>query len=377
MSFAAANPWRLALLATMAFGAGGALLRGQSDSGAGDPQGADLPELLGYWQLAINGTNRAADGSHGLPIGGAWFDGRSVVLDGRTACIVFPGCPTVTGSFSTAVWINPSATDRLMRILGRYQVAGGNRDFGVFLHVENRLWVFLSEGGGLDRAILKATALPVGGAQEWRHVAATWDASRGSTGLVVYVDGRAVALADAQASEIHSVHSGQATLSLGAYDLPTDLDDAPLVNPFEGAISQLVLFKGVLSPLELADLYDQGRTGDLMPYLSVYRRESSQASAAPGQSGAGEARASQRTVAASRAPRGTLYVDGQIGDDGFDGAHPSVVDRAQQRGPKRTINRALQDSENGGTVYVAGGEYREEVRNSKVRMIATGRVVLK
>jgi hypothetical protein len=72
-----------------------------------------------------------------------------------------------------------------------------------------------------------------------------------------------------------------------------------------------------------------------------------------------------------------LYVDANIGDDSLDGGSDNVSDRANLRGPKKTMNAALNVADDGDTIYVAGGEYRENVRNGKARMIAVGRVILK
>lgn len=73
-----------------------------------------------------------------------------------------------------------------------------------------------------------------------------------------------------------------------------------------------------------------------------------------------------------------VYVDSKNGDDQFDGASHAVLDRAAKRGPKRTMNAALASAVGEeDVIYVLEGEYTETVRNSKARMIAVGRVILK
>lgn len=89
-------------------------------------------------------------------------------------------------------------------------------------------------------------------------------------------------------------------------------------------------------------------------------------------------------IAGAKSAGRAIFVDSRNGSDEFDGADSSAaIDRATKRGPKRSINAALRAV--GGTVgetddaviYVAEGEYTETVRNSKARMIAVGRVILK
>jgi len=83
---------------------------------------------------------------------------------------------------------------------------------------------------------------------------------------------------------------------------------------------------------------------------------------------------SEASVVQTRSAKamGVFYVDANLGNDAYTGLSRTV---AGGHGPKRTIGAAMIAAGQGDTVYVAGGEYRESVRNNKVRLIATGRVV--
>ena len=52
----------------------------------------------------------------------------------------------------------------------------------------------------------------------------------------------------------------------------------------------------------------------------------------------------------------TLYVNGNIGNDGWDGTSPTHSGGSV--GPKKTIKSAISASQNGGTINIAAGTYK-------------------
>jgi len=70
----------------------------------------------------------------------------------------------------------------------------------------------------------------------------------------------------------------------------------------------------------------------------------------------------------------TLYGDGHIGDDAFDGFSPTVIGRS---GPKRRIQAAIDAAERGDTLRLAAGRYSGNVVVTKdIALIPFGEVVI-
>jgi len=128
-----------------------------------------LPEVLAYWPLATNAQNAVADTNHGAVVGQAEFQDSALVLNGEDSYVNFGSAFQVEGDFSLSLWACPAMNDRLMRVVGRFQVNNGNKDFCLFLNCGNRLWAFFSDNGSADEdhAFLKTTLLPACPAGEW------------------------------------------------------------------------------------------------------------------------------------------------------------------------------------------------------------------
>jgi hypothetical protein len=367
----------------------------------------ELPVLEAYYPLSSNALNQVGNGAtnNGVVMG-AVFQDSALVFDGTESYVNFGSSVGGTSSLSVCVWLKPDRDDKLLRVLGKFQTEDNNKEYCLFLNNGN-VFAFFSDNGKAEEphAFLKTTILPAVSTQTWHHLAATWDSVQGgSSGLHFYVDGKECAAADVQTSEIHARHSSTVDLTLGAYDvllgrdgaplatrrewspsaaldgasaLPTENDQpAPLVNPFQGSLSQLMLFSGVLSSAEVHDLYEQGRLGNLMPYLSAYWPDAPTGSGAtplppdPARRGT-----SSRNLEPSVAH--IIYVDHNLGDDTFKGEHRLVADRAAKRGPKRTIKAGLTAAGRDGTVIVAEGLYVERVVIDGIRVIMPGNVVIR
>ncbi len=143
---------------------------------------AHLPEIDPWFladRLAVRRTFDTPDAAAGSGrAGAAAFDGRRYIDLGDVADYNFYDPLTLSA------WIRPrSATGG---IVARYN-AGGPRGFGLFL-VAGKLQLRIDTSSISDRMRIESVSpLPLG---EWTHVSGTYDGSRTTKGMRLYVNGR-------------------------------------------------------------------------------------------------------------------------------------------------------------------------------------------
>lgn len=350
---------------------------------------ADFPEIVSYWKLATNAQDSVGT-NHGVVMGSARFEDQALLLNGEDSYINFGSALALESSFSMALWACPATNDRLMRVLGRFETGvEGNKDYCLFLNCGSRLWAFCSDDGSASEghAFLQTSLLPACPAGEWHHLAMTWDAAQGAAGLSLYSDGIPLATTNAQISEIHSLHVGQADLTLGVYDLPpsppalSSVEGSALTNAFQGSLSQLLLFRGVVPPDMIADISALGRFEDLRNCFSQASESSLiLSSAMTGASSNTSLSSSQVTTTTSSnelpvvhgsssvGRSGVIYVDKTRGNDANSGKASLVLG---SNGPKKTVGAGLSAAQAGDMLIIKEGHYGENLnvagRNISVR----------
>jgi len=235
----------------------GALAIGQSSSTTTPaPAAASPAELVGCWLLSSNADNAVSAQCNGDLVGNGGFQDNALVLDGGYVTFGTDPALNLSGSLSFSLWLNPIKQDGVMRLLGKFQVEGNNREYCVFLGADNRLWVFLSDNGTADagHTVLRATETAAVVNGQWQHLAVTWDATAGSEGLCVYLDGVLQPTVSAADAQINQIHAGDSHLVLGSYDVASGA-----TNSFHGALARFLLFRGVLSSSEVSGIYGMGR----------------------------------------------------------------------------------------------------------------------
>lgn len=242
------------------------------------PTLADNHEMIiAYWPLATNTVETLHTNLIGQLRNGAFFSGSAVKLDGKNDYVNFGNASalSVTGSISFCLWLKPEQSCGTSRVLGKFKTAGSNREYALFAGPDDRLWVFLSDNGSASKghSILKATARHVLKNRRWQHLAITWSATNGTDGISCYVDGGKMSLHDLVSSEINSLYSGQADLTLGAYDIFTvgwgRWQREIVQNSFKGLMSQLILCRGVLNGNEVREIEILGRQADIKGWLDM------------------------------------------------------------------------------------------------------------
>ena len=245
--------------------------------------------LVGHYKLDETSGSFCADSSgfghhgtymNGVVLGGAGVSGasgRSVDFDGTTGYVEIPGNPLFDGlrdDLSMAAWIQTD-TIRLQRVF--------SNDRPTFTQANSGSWSFGTTATGLRFTTLmvqdynQATVLA---AQQWHHIAVTFDANFVAT---FYVDGVTVGqVAGAAPSNAPSLNN---RYLIGV------LDPSGGTTPewFDGRIDDVQLYAGTLSANDVAFLHaNPGRAlggGPGAAYCSPAVVNSSGASAVMGASG--------------------------------------------------------------------------------------------
>jgi len=233
-------------------------------------------KILACWPLVSNAVD-VIGGVNGQLANGAKCQDKALALDGRDDYMNFGASLSVTGSVSYSVWIKPAENRRVSRLFGKFKTDHNQREYSVFFAGDDRLWVFFSDNGSAHHGhtILKASQQPVLKKGRWVHLAVAWDSTKGAHGVSCYTNGAPLRLLDVLSSDLSSLYSGPADLTLGTYDVVRtrmgrrEKEKEEVNNAFKGSVAGLVLCRDALTPLEVRELRALGRSGDVMAYLDA------------------------------------------------------------------------------------------------------------
>lgn len=182
--------------------------------------------------------------------------GNGILLDGATAYVEAPDNPTLnmgTGDFSVDAWIKTTITADYQAIVDKRQETSPGFFTGYSFFVDQNTGHLGFQLGdlGVNFTVWSATNVADGA---WHHVAAT--VTRGSaTGLVLYVDGTAVATFSGAVVTGNIDNTG--TLRIGR-----NLDNTLGINAFfNGMIDEVELFKRALAADEVKGIYEASSLG--------------------------------------------------------------------------------------------------------------------
>lgn len=161
-----------------------------------------------------------------------------------------PNKMTFTDDFTCMAWIKTESLGTQQRIIGRISGTNGWH-FGIT--AAGVLYIEIQPGAGTTRSVVTYQTLNTG---EWIHVAASMDASAGST--LIYINGILV----------DSVSSGSASSLTQAGDL--QVGSAGTTNYFDGKLAQVAVFDAVISASTIRSYMSQGLSGTETNLKSAY-----------------------------------------------------------------------------------------------------------
>ena len=251
------------------------------------PSLADNHEkILFYWPLTNSAAEAFGSGLDGTLKDNASFSEGSLYLDGKNDYVNFGNDPalSVTSNLSCAIWLKThSHSAEKQRIIGKFTTREQQREFSA-LFQGKKLLVFYSDDGTCEdtHSIRKMSTSKVLDNTQWQHLTAAWDSRLGKDGVYCYINGAALPMADLCSTNISTIHSGNADLTLGAYDIKHSAKPARpgkqysgaggkeiVITPFEGHMAQLLLCGGTLTGLEAKELTLLGRESDLLSYINM------------------------------------------------------------------------------------------------------------
>lgn len=161
-----------------------------------------------------------------------------------------PSGMTFTDDFTCMAWIKIENNTVQRRILGR---VSGTNGFHFGITAAGYLYLEIQPGAGTTRSVTSQGTIPT---NRWVHVAASMDASGGST--LMYVDGVSIAVTS----------SGAATSLTQAGDLQIGV--AATTNYFDGKLAQVAIFSAVISASTIRSYISQGLSGAESSLISAY-----------------------------------------------------------------------------------------------------------
>ncbi len=220
--------------------------------------GPSVADTVGNHAGAVKGASQQVAG----------VDGQALKFDGGFVSV--PSAPTLQfadARFSIAAWVNPYELDAGQQmIVAKNVYSAGKREWGLMLDNDNRFRFYLWQNGWKT---LASPAEPRPG--HWHHVAVTVE--QGCARL--YVNGKQ----EAEGTLVPSVSVTEAPLTIGGRGTggltpprsPVSVTDAPLTiggvqdgervrQTFVGALDEVALFRGALTPNAIAALADKQTT---------------------------------------------------------------------------------------------------------------------
>ena len=222
--------------------------------------------LVAAWR----GEGHAADfvgANHGVLKNGvgvaAGLVGQAFELDGIDDHVEIPDDPSLTTTSAITVegWINPSSLAAGGTVLSQYDSMQEQIGWGLVVLAGGSLRFTLNEGGaGNDPFFFADTTSPVVSANEWTHVAASFDAATDE--LKIFVNGVDTETpAGSGATGLSGIFNSSAPVRIGAFrDINGDL-----VSFFDGLIDEVSLYNRALSESEVAAIHAAGSNGKGLP----------------------------------------------------------------------------------------------------------------
>ncbi len=226
-------------------------------------QGLDYSSLVSLWRLNDNvsdshasndgtfvGTETYEDGPN-AGMRAAVFDGKSYIKTGKA--IVFD----TPDPYSMTAWIKGPSQDA--SVAGRMHHGGAYTGFELHVHQDINVWMINTYGPSFIEVHSAGTVMD----STWHHVAYTYDGSGVADGVRIYVDG-----VDATGATTANSLDGTILAEDSDFDIGTRQDGT--AHDFKGSISEVSVWASVLSPDDIATIYDTGIHPTALPLISAF-----------------------------------------------------------------------------------------------------------
>jgi hypothetical protein len=190
--------------------------------------------------VAVTDGVVATDSKSAIP---AWRDelfGQTAAFDGKQHLDYPLDFPMADKPFSWAVWVKPTGAGA---ILSRMDSARRSRGCDLFLFADRKVGMhIIADWPSNAMKVLTSRPLP---ADEWSHIAATYDGSGKAAGIALYVNG------EKQNVEVEFDKLNGST----ATDQPFRIGGRSADSPLHAAVADVRLFQHTLSPQESLALF--------------------------------------------------------------------------------------------------------------------------
>jgi len=201
------------------------------------PQG-----IVGYWPFDGSAVDVSGNGHHGTNVGATVVTGKQGLayqLSNSSDYIDLNTPVSMSGQFTTSLWIKPSSVSGTRRVISNFSDGG----FDLHLYSGSGSVIFRVYRDGALTASAEGGPLPPVGA--WTHLAGVWNGSS----VLLYVNGQL----RASAPTGQTPETSSATIKVGALgNLGLRQED------FAGAVDEVMLFNRPLSASEIATIYSLG-----------------------------------------------------------------------------------------------------------------------
>jgi hypothetical protein len=193
-----------------------------------------VADAVGKHTGTVKGTPQQAPG----------VDGQALKFEGGIVSV--PSSPSLQFgdvSFSIAAWVNPyELGGGQQMIVAKNVYSAGKREWGLMLDKDNRFRFYLWQKGWKT---LASQAEPRPG--HWHHLAVTVEKGHGH----LYVNGKQ----EAEGALAPSVPVTDAPLTIGGVE-----DGGHMTQTFHGALDEVLLYRGVLTPAAIRTMADKQTT---------------------------------------------------------------------------------------------------------------------
>ena len=197
-------------------------------------RGREVADAVGNHAGSVKGALQPVPG----------VEGQALKFGG--GCVSVPSSPTLqftNATFSVTAWVNPHALDGSQQMIAaKNAYSAGHREWGLMLDKDNRFRFYLSNKGWKT---LASQSEPRAG--YWHHVAVTVEKGRGR----LYINGRQ----EAEGVLGSSVPMTDAPLTIGGVQ-----DGGRVMQTFCGALDEVSLFRGALTPAAIRAMADKQTT---------------------------------------------------------------------------------------------------------------------